>query len=53
MASGGIQGQPVLPSGVFSVGVTVGWCETLSAALDCYSWVLEDQLLSPRELFTG
>ena len=38
---------------VFSLTETVSWMEGLMATLDCYNWVLGEQLLSPSELFTG
>ena len=53
LGSGGIQRQPVLSCDVFSLSETVSWFESLNAALDCYTWVLEEQLLSPGELFSG
>ncbi|XP_064405997.1 DNA-dependent protein kinase catalytic subunit-like isoform X2 [Halichondria panicea] len=53
LGSGGIQRQPVLSCDVFSLSETVSWFESLNAALDCYTWVLEEQLLSPGELFSA
>lgn len=48
---GGIQKQPVLMGEVFSLSETVAWFEGLLAALDCYTWVLREQLISPSEVF--
>lgn len=50
---GVIQKQPVLSGTTFSLTETVLWFEGLMAALDCYNWVLGDQLMSPSELFKG
>ena len=48
---GGIQSHPTLGGKMFSLSEACGWLELLQASLDCYNWVLEDQLLSPSELF--
>ena len=50
---GVIQKQPVLNKGVFSLSGTITWFEGLMAALDCYNWVLNEQLLAPSEVFQG
>ena len=50
-ARGGIQGQPTLGGKVFSLTEVIFWLESLLAALDCYNWVLEEQLVSPSEVF--
>lgn len=50
-ARGGIQGQPTLGGRVFSLSETCAWLEFLLAALDCYNWVLEEQLVAPSEVF--
>lgn len=50
---GVIQKQPVLNKGVFSLSGTITWFEGLMAALDCYNWVLSEQLLAPSEVFQG
>ena len=50
---GGIQKQPRLCGAVFSLSETLSWLEALAAATDSYNWVLEEDLLSPDELFTG
>ena len=36
---------------VFSLSETCVWLELLMAALDCYNWVLEEQLVAPSEVF--
>jgi DNA-dependent protein kinase catalytic subunit len=48
---GGIQSHPTLGGKVFSLSDSCAWLEFLLAALDCYNWTLEEQLLSPREVF--
>lgn len=50
-AKGGIQGQPKLRGKVFSLSETCVWLECLLAALDCYNWVFEEQLVAPSEVF--
>ena len=50
-AKGGIQGQPMLTGKVFSLSETCAWLEYLLAALDCYNWFFEKQLLDPNEVF--
>lgn len=50
-ARGGIQGQPTLGGKMFSLTEVIFWLESLLAALDCYNWVLEEQLVSPSEVF--
>ena len=47
---GGIQRQPVLSGGTFSLSESVAWLEGLLAALDCYNWVLREQLIAPSEV---
>ena len=48
---GGIQGHPTLGGKVFSLSETCAWLELVQAALDCYNWVLDEQVLCPSELF--
>ena len=48
-----IQKIPVLKGTLFSRTEAVGWIECVTAALDCYNWVLKEQLFSPSELFDG
>ena len=48
---GGIQAQPILRGKVFSLSEVCGWLECLLAALDCYNWVLGEQLVAPSEVF--
>ena len=38
---------------MFSRAEAIGWLESVTAALDCYNWVLGEQLFSPSELFDG
>jgi len=47
---GGIQRQPELSGGTFSLSETVAWFESLLAALDCYNWMLREQLIAPSEV---
>lgn len=47
---GGIQRQPVLSGQTFSLIESVAWLEGLLAALDCYNWVLREQLIAPSEV---
>ena len=47
---GGIQRQPVLSGGTFSLSESVAWLEGLLAALECYNWVLREQLIAPSEV---
>ena len=46
-----IRNRPELSGTVFSLSEAVSWFEGAMAALDCYSWVLKEQFLSPSELF--
>ena len=48
---GGLQSRPTLTGKLFSLTDTCVWLELLEAALDCYNWVFEEQLLSPSEVF--
>ena len=48
-----IQKCPTLKGAMFSRAEAIGWLESVTAALDCYNWVLRDQLFSPSELFNG
>ena len=48
---GGIQAKPTLGGKAFSLSDVCGWFEHLLAALDCYNWVLEEQLVAPSEVF--
>lgn len=50
---GGIHKRPLLRGASFSLPDVVSWLETLMAAVDCYNWVLGEELLSPKELFAG
>ena len=50
---GGIQKQQTLHGTNFSLVETIRWLETVTAAVDCYNWVLGDNLLSPNEVFLG
>ena len=49
----GVIQRPVLVGPVFSLSETVSWLEELAAALDCYNWVFQEQLMSPSEVFQG
>ena len=51
--NGGLQSRPTLEGKVFSLTDTCAWLELLHAALDCYNWVFNQQLLSPSEVFPG
>ena len=46
-----IQKQPRLAGLTFSLSETITWFEGLVAALDCYTWVLGEQLIAPSEVF--
>ena len=48
---GGIQAQPTLGGKLFSLSETLSWLECVAAALDCYNWFLDDQLVYPSEIF--
>ena len=48
---GVIQKQPCLAGLTFSLSETITWFEGLVAALDCYTWVLGEQLIAPSEVF--
>ena len=48
---GGLQSRPTLAGKIFSLTDTCAWLELLHAALDCYNWVFDQQLLSPSEVF--
>ena len=50
-AKGGIQANPTLGGKTFALSETCTWLELLLAALDCYNWVLEEQLVAPSEVF--
>lgn len=49
----GIEGFPTLVdmSDTFSIQTTLFWFDSLLAALDCYTWVFGENLLTPGELF--
>ncbi|XP_052262779.1 DNA-dependent protein kinase catalytic subunit-like isoform X1 [Dreissena polymorpha] len=51
----GIEGCPRLTDspGPFSLDTTLAWFDNVLAALDCYSWVFGEDLLTPGELFTA
>jgi DNA-dependent protein kinase catalytic subunit len=49
--NGGLQSRPTLEGKVFSLTDTCAWLDLLHAALDCYNWVFNQQLLSPSEVF--
>ncbi|KAL3877683.1 hypothetical protein ACJMK2_035352, partial [Sinanodonta woodiana] len=40
-------------SNCFTLHSAVSWFDMVLAALDCYTWVLGEGLLTPTELFTG
>ena len=50
---GGIHKQPELGGSVFSLSEAVGWLEALAAALDSYNWVLGEEFVAAKEVFTG
>ena len=50
-AKGGIQAHPTLGGKTFALSEACAWLELLLAALDCYNWVLEEQLVAPSEVF--
>ena len=51
---GGIQKHPLLSfDGGFTMSEVLNWLDALEAALDCYNWVLEEQFVSPSEIFSG
>ena len=39
-------------SDTFSLAVVTDWFDSVLAALDCYTWVFGEGLLSPGELFS-
>ena len=49
---GGILKYPTL-NGSLTITEIFKWMDYLQAALDCYIWVLKDQLISPSEVFSG
>ena len=51
MGHGGIHRRPVLSGPSFSLPDAVSWLEGVLAAVDCYNWVLGEELLSPNDLF--
>ena len=52
--SEGIQQRPrLVGDGSSSPTEAISWLEGLQAALDCYTWVLEEQYVSLSELFPG
>ncbi|GFO12449.1 DNA-dependent protein kinase catalytic subunit, partial [Plakobranchus ocellatus] len=38
---------------VFSLSTAVNWFDMLLAALDCYCWVFQEDLMTPTQIFTG
>ncbi|XP_070581112.1 DNA-dependent protein kinase catalytic subunit-like [Ptychodera flava] len=51
----GIVKHPTLDSmeQTFSVKVALNWFDLLLAALDCYTWVIGEKLLSPADMFSA
>lgn len=44
---------PLTIAEVFSLDNVVSWLEDLLAALDCYTWVLGERLLTFKEILPG
>lgn len=51
----GIEGFPTLDkvAPVFSLETALSWFDMVLAALDCYTWVFGENLLTPADLFGG
>ena len=49
----GIEGFPTLDkvSSIFSLQSSLSWFDMVLAALDCYTWVFGENLLTPADLF--